>query len=128
LHHQRRLKSLTNKKLDRSTETSGKIRGSKTMKCILVLAANPQSTDRLELEREAAIIGAQLAKGRYGKDFEVRTEIGVRIEDLRRYLSEYQPTIVHVVGQGSATGEILWKLPSGSMIYNSNNPMVIIRV
>jgi esterase/lipase superfamily enzyme len=82
------------------------------MKCILVLAANPQSTDRLELEREAAIIRAQLAKGQYGKDFEVRTEIGVRIEDLRRYLSEHQPTIVHVVGQGSATGEI--ELANGS--------------
>jgi esterase/lipase superfamily enzyme len=76
------------------------------MKCILVLAANPQSTDRSELEREAAIIRSQLAIGRHGKDFEVRTEIGVRIEDLRRYLSAYQPTIVHVVGQGSATGEI----------------------
>jgi hypothetical protein len=49
------------------------------MKCILVLAANPQSTDRSELEREAAIIRSQLAIGRHGKDFEVRTEIGVRI-------------------------------------------------
>jgi esterase/lipase superfamily enzyme len=82
------------------------------MKCILVLAANPQSTDRLELEREADLIRSQLAKGRYGKDFEVRTEIGVRIEDLRRYLSEHQPKIVHVVGQGSATGEI--ELADGS--------------
>lgn len=76
------------------------------MKCILVLAANPQSTDLAELEREADLIRAQLAKGRYGKDFEVRTEIGVRIEDLRGYLSKHQPKIVHVVGLGSATGEI----------------------
>jgi esterase/lipase superfamily enzyme len=82
------------------------------MKCILVLAANPQSTDRLELEREADLIRAELAKGRYRKDFEVRTEIGVRIEDLRGYLSKHQPTIVHVVGQGSATGEI--QLADGS--------------
>jgi esterase/lipase superfamily enzyme len=82
------------------------------MKCILVLAANPQSTDRAELEREADLIRAQLAKGRHGRDFEVRTEIGVRIEDLRGYLSKYQPTIVHVVGQGSATGEI--ELANGS--------------
>ncbi len=78
-----------------------------TQKCILVLAANPRGTDRLELEREATIIRAQLAKGRYGKDFQVRIESGIRIEDLRRYLVEYKPTIVHVVGQGSATGEIL---------------------
>jgi esterase/lipase superfamily enzyme len=77
-----------------------------TPKCILVLAANPRGTDRVELEREANIIRAQLAKGRC-KDFEVQIESGVRIEDLRRYLVEYKPTIVHVVGQGSATGEIL---------------------
>jgi hypothetical protein len=90
----------------------GQNQGNETMKCILVLAANPQSTDRLELEREADLIRAQLVKGRYGKDFEVRTEIGVRIEDLRRYLSEHQPTILHVVGHGSATGQM--ELADGS--------------
>jgi esterase/lipase superfamily enzyme len=82
----------------------GQNQGNETMKCILVLAANPQSTDRLELEREAAIIRAQT--GRYRKYFEVQTEIGVRIEDLRGYLSKHQPTIVHVVGERNATGEI----------------------
>jgi esterase/lipase superfamily enzyme len=76
-------------------------------KCILVLAANPQSTDLAELEREAKIIATQLADCEYGEDYEIRIEQGMRIEDLRRYLVEHQPTIVHVVGQGSATGEIV---------------------
>ena len=78
-----------------------------TQKCILVLAANPRGTDRVELERSADLIRAQLAQGRYGKDYQVQIERGIRLEDLRRYLVEYKPTIVHVVGQGSATGEIL---------------------
>jgi esterase/lipase superfamily enzyme len=76
-------------------------------KCILVLAANPQSTALTELEREAKIIATQLADCEHGEDYEIRIEQGMRIEDLRRYLLEHQPTIVHVVGQGSATGEIL---------------------
>jgi esterase/lipase superfamily enzyme len=76
-------------------------------KCILVLAANPQSTDLTELEREAKIIATQLADCEHGEDYQICIEQGMRIEDLRRYLLEHQPTIVHVVGQGSATGEIL---------------------
>jgi hypothetical protein len=76
-------------------------------KCILVLAANPQSTDLTELEREAKIIATQLADCEHGEDYQIRIEQGMRIEDLRRYLLEHQPTIVHIVGQGSATGEIL---------------------
>jgi esterase/lipase superfamily enzyme len=79
----------------------------KKKKCILVLAANPQSTALAELEREAKIVATQLADCEYGEDYEIRIEQGMRIEDLRRYLLEYQPTIVHVVGQGSATGEIV---------------------
>jgi esterase/lipase superfamily enzyme len=76
-------------------------------KCILVLAADPRGTARFELEQEAATIERQLQQGRYGKDYIVRIEQGSKIEDLAGYLSKYRPIIVHVVGHGSATGEIL---------------------
>ncbi len=78
-------------------------------KCILVLAADPRSTDRLELEREAATIWKELQAGEPGRDYEVRIEQGTKIEDVARYLVEYQPTIVHIVGHGSATGEMFLK-------------------
>ncbi len=76
-------------------------------KCILVLAADPRGTARFELEQEAATIERQLQQGRYGKDYIVQIEQGSKIEDLAGYLSKYRPIIVHVVGHGSATGEIL---------------------
>jgi esterase/lipase superfamily enzyme len=76
-------------------------------KCILVLAADPRGTARFELEQEAATIERQLEQGRYGKDYIVRIEQGSKIEDLAGYLSKYRPIIVHIVGHGSATGEIL---------------------
>jgi esterase/lipase superfamily enzyme len=76
-------------------------------KCILVLAANPRGTDRLELELEATQIQNQLRQGRYGGDYVVRIEEGHRVEDLSRYLVEARPAIVHLVGHGSATGDIL---------------------
>ncbi len=76
-------------------------------KCILVLAANPRGTARFELEQEAATIERQLQQGRYGKNYIVQIEQGSKIEDLAGYLSKYRPAIIHVVGHGSATGEIL---------------------
>jgi esterase/lipase superfamily enzyme len=78
-----------------------------TEKCILVLAANPIGTDRVELEREAELIRSNLHLEKWGRDYTVRIEQGTQIEDLARYLSEYRPTIVHVIGHGSATGEIV---------------------
>ncbi len=74
---------------------------------VLVVAANPLSTDRLELEREAGTIWTGLHQGGSGEDYLVRIESGNRLEDLARSLWEYQPSIVHFVGQGSATGEIM---------------------
>ncbi len=76
-------------------------------KCILVLAANPIGTDRVELEREAELIRSNLHLGKWGKDYTVRIRQGTQIEDLARYLSEYRPTIVHIIGHNSATGEIV---------------------
>jgi hypothetical protein len=74
---------------------------------VLVLAANPQSTIRLELEREAALIWERLQQGESGRKYLVRIEQGSEVEDVARYLAEYQPTVVHFVGQGSPTGEIM---------------------
>jgi hypothetical protein len=74
---------------------------------VLVLAANPQSTIRLELEREAALIWERLQQGESGRKYLVRIEQGNGVEDVARYLAEYQPTVVHFVGNGSPTGEIM---------------------
>jgi esterase/lipase superfamily enzyme len=78
-----------------------------TEKCILVLAANPIGTDRVELEREAELIRSNVHLEKWGKDYTVRIEQGTQIEDLVRYLAEYRPIIVHIIGHSSATGEIV---------------------
>ncbi len=78
-----------------------------TEKCVLILAANPIGTDRLELEREAELIRSNLRLEKWGKDYTVRIEQGTQIEDLARYLAEYRPIIVHIIGHNSATGEIV---------------------
>jgi hypothetical protein len=50
-------------------------------KCILVLAANPQSTDLTELEREAKIVATQLVDCEHGEDYQICIEQGMRIAE-----------------------------------------------
>jgi esterase/lipase superfamily enzyme len=78
-------------------------------KCILVLAANPAGTDKLDLAAEANKIGARLQEGVQGKDYFVRFLEQSIAENLDRYLLEYKPVIVHFVGHGNSRGEMLFQ-------------------
>ena len=74
---------------------------------VLVLAANPQGTAQLQLEQEAALIQQRLQEGDSGREYVVRVEQAVRVEELSRYLLQYKPVIVHFAGHGSPGGEII---------------------
>ncbi|MBW4480040.1 MAG: alpha/beta hydrolase [Tolypothrix brevis GSE-NOS-MK-07-07A] len=74
---------------------------------ILVLAANPIGTDRLQLEEEANRIRLRLREGEVGKNYIVKVERAVQVEDLSKYLLQYQPLILHFSGHGSPSGEII---------------------
>jgi len=82
--------------------------GSEVEKCdVLILAANPNSTPRLQLEEEAQLIRERLQEGEIGKRYIVRAESAASIEDLSRYLLEYEPIILHFSGHGNSDGEII---------------------
>ncbi|MBW4670837.1 MAG: alpha/beta hydrolase [Cyanomargarita calcarea GSE-NOS-MK-12-04C] len=74
---------------------------------ILVLAANPIGTNILQLEQEAALIRQRLQEGEVGKKYIVKVERAVQVEDLSKYLLQYQPLIVHFSGHGNPSGEII---------------------
>ena len=74
---------------------------------VLVLAANPQGTDPLKLQEEADLIQASLRENRSGREYVVQIQEATRVEDLSKYLLQYQPIIVHFAGHGSSTGEII---------------------
>lgn len=80
---------------------------------ILVLAANPIGTDRLQLEREANLIRQRLQEGEAGRNFVVTVERAVRVEDLSRHLLQYNPLIVHFSGHGSPNGAIILENSQG---------------
>lgn len=76
-------------------------------KTILFLAANPLNTNALQLDKEAREIehGLRLAKNR--EDFSIETQWAVRIEDFRRSMLNYTPSIVHFSGHGAGIEGII---------------------
>nr|MBD3886288.1 CHAT domain-containing protein [Phormidium tenue FACHB-886] len=71
-----------------------------TLTRILILAANPQNTDRLRLDEEVREIQAALEESRNRDAFEVVTRWAVRIDDLQKILLDHNPQIVHFSGHG----------------------------
>jgi len=73
-------------------------------KTILILAANPMGTPRLRLDEEIREIKAGIQQAKQGVQFEVKSELAVRIKDIRRTLLKYEPQVVHFIGHGNKKG------------------------
>ncbi len=71
---------------------------------ILILAANPQNTDRLRLDEEIREIEQGLQRAKLREQFEWKSVLAVRPDDLRRALLDFHPHIVHFSGHGSEQG------------------------
>jgi hypothetical protein len=67
---------------------------------ILFLAANPDGTDRLALDREARSIQAELKRSGYRDRFDFVTRWAAEPLDLLREVRELKPTVVHFSGHG----------------------------
>jgi CHAT domain len=85
------------------------------MKKILILSANPKNTSNLRLDEEVREIKNILAISPNRDDFQIITESAVRVDDLTRFLSHHQPTIVHFSGHGSGTDGLALEDNSGNM-------------
>ena len=72
---------------------------------ILILAANPQSDLRLDLEIRDLQNEIELSHGR--DTFEVITALAVRVDDLQRLMLKHRPQIVHFCGHGSREQELV---------------------
>lgn len=85
------------------------------MKKILILSANPKNTSHLRLDEELREIKNTLQLSPNQDDFKIITESAVRVDDLTRFLSNHQPTIVHFSGHGSGIDGLAIEDHSGQM-------------
>jgi hypothetical protein len=74
---------------------------------ILFLAANPDGTQKLALDREAREIRSKIRAAEHRDSLVFRTEWAVRPDDLLQYLNELRPQAVHFSGHGTASELIL---------------------
>ncbi|GAB1542175.1 hypothetical protein NUACC21_48490 [Scytonema sp. NUACC21] len=80
---------------------------------ILIVAANPTSTNRLRLDEEVREIVAAHKRSKEREKLEVVTKWAVRVDDLRRGLLNHQPTIIHFSGHGSEENGLILEDETG---------------
>ena len=71
------------------------------VKTILILAANPEGTSRLQLDKEVREIDEGLRRASKRKQFRLEQKWAVRQRDFYRAILDYQPQIVHFSGHGA---------------------------
>jgi CHAT domain len=70
------------------------------MKKILILAANPQNTSRLRLDKEVREIEDGLRRSHLDDRFQIEQRWASRPRDVQRSLLDVEPQIVHFCGHG----------------------------
>ena len=76
---------------------------------ILFLSANPWTTSRILVDKEAREIFEKLDEGNHRDRFELIKHTAIRPGDLQRLLMKYEPHIVHFSGHGSRTKRIIFE-------------------
>jgi hypothetical protein len=91
---------------------------------ILFLAANPTSSTRLDLTREARQIKDRLDGATRASRVELVTEWAARRSDLQRLLLEVEPDVLHFSGHGSARSQILLEDDEGNPAHVEKDALV----
>ena len=82
---------------------------------ILFLAANPEGTTPLRLDREMKEIDEQLGHSAHGDQFHIEQRWAVRTQDLMRALLDVEPQIVHFCGHGEGAIGLVFEDETGSV-------------
>ncbi len=92
-------------------ERSPKADGMKTK--ILVLASNPQGTDKLRLDKEIAEIEDILERSHKREEFDLKAKLAVRVRDLQESIIKERPRLVHFCGHGAGSEGLILEAESG---------------
>jgi hypothetical protein len=74
---------------------------------ILFLSANPWTTSRILVDKEAREIFEKLEEGTHRDRFELIKHMAIRPGDLQRLLMKHEPHIVHFSGHGSKAKKLI---------------------
>lgn len=80
---------------------------------ILFLAANPRTSNPLQLAEECAAIQREIKMAPHRDDFQFESRWAVGIDELMRHLNELAPTVIHFSGHGGAQSGLLFQDEQG---------------
>ncbi|MEZ4867192.1 MAG: hypothetical protein R3C14_38065 [Caldilineaceae bacterium] len=83
---------------------------------LLLLAANPIDTPRLQIEEEVRAIDQAMRQGAFHEHFDLRPYLALRLDDLQDQLLRFQPHLVHFSGHGSPRHELLVQDAQGQAV------------
>lgn len=83
------------------------------MPTVLIVSASPLDQDRLRLSAEFRDIRHALQRSRNREDWVIESNEAVTVDDLRRALLDFRPTIVHFSGHGSGLDGLCFENTSG---------------
>ncbi|MBD2771756.1 CHAT domain-containing protein, partial [Iningainema sp. BLCCT55] len=86
-------------------------------KTILILAANPTTTSRLEWDKEVREIDEALRRSNYREQFKLEQKLAVRARDFHRAILDFRPQIVHFCGHGTESDGIVLHDETGEAAY-----------
>ncbi|MEM6614872.1 MAG: hypothetical protein AAF652_22055, partial [Cyanobacteria bacterium P01_C01_bin.72] len=78
------------------------------VKKILILAANPQGTDQLRLNKEIKAIEKACRDGTERDNFVITYKLEVTVGDLQAFLRREEPSIVHFCGHGTGKSGLVF--------------------
>ncbi len=84
------------------------------VKTILFLGVNPKGTQKLKIDEEVRNIETGLRLSQHRDKFKLITKLAVRVEDLRRYLLDESPHIVHFSGHGEGDEGLVFENGDGN--------------
>lgn len=83
------------------------------MPTVLIVSASPLDQDRLRLGAEVRDIRHALQRSRNREDWIIESNEAVTVDDLRRALLDFHPTVVHFSGHGGGLGGLCFEDPDG---------------
>jgi len=93
------------------------------MPTVLIVAASPLDQDRLRLGAEVRDIRHALQRSRNRENWTIESNEAATVDDLRRALLDFHPTVVHFAGHGSGSGGLCFENLDGNTHTTDARPL-----
>ena len=93
------------------------------MPTLLIVAASPMDQDRLRLNAEVRDIREALQRSRNRETWKIESNEATTVNDLRRSLLDFRPTVVHFAGHGGGDNGLCFEDANGNTNLTDAEPL-----